>query len=124
MKKIKFLLTTSFLFVSFFLYAQEKNSFAVGFNLNQFQNDFGLGVHILSPYFANKTVAIKLTGNYQWFQHIANGETTWTPYQNVQLGFRGKHSIIENKLIVYGEGGTVLLLPNSKFSTNEGLLIN
>lgn len=117
MKKIKLLLTTILLSMSSFIYAQEKNSFAVGFNINQVQNDFGLGVHIISPYFANNSVAVKLGGNFQWFQHTDNNETIWTPYQSIQIGFRGRHAIIENKMFVYGEGGTVLLLPNSKFST-------
>lgn len=122
MKKIKFLLAATLLSVSSFIYAQEKNSFGVGLSINQFQDDFGLGVHIISPYFANNSVAVKLGGNFQWFQHTGNNETTWTPYQNIQIGFRGRHSIIENKMFVYGEGGTVLLLPNSKFSTEETIL--
>src|SRR5690554_2762565 len=119
MKKITFVLTTALLSLSSFIYAQEKNSFGVGININQFQNDFGLGVHIISPYFANNSVAVKLGGNFQWFQHMDNNETIWIPYQNIQIGFRGRHTIIENKMFVYGEGGTVLLLPNSKFSTKE-----
>ncbi len=119
MKRIKFLLTTIFLSASSFIYAQEKNSFAVGFNLNQFQNDFGLGVHILSPYFANKVVAVRLGGNFQWLQHLHNTETIWTPYQNIQIGIRSRYPIIENKMFIYGEGGIVLLLPNSTFSSKK-----
>lgn len=119
MKKITFVLTTLLLSISTFIYAQEKNNFGVGININQFQNDFGLGVHIISPYFANNSVAVRLGANLQWLQHIDNNETIWTPYQNIQIGFRGRHSIIENKIFVYGEGGTVLLLSNSKFSTKQ-----
>lgn len=121
MKKITFVLTTALLSLSSFIYAQEKNSFGVGININQFQNDFGLGVHIISPYFANNSVAVRLGANLQWLQHIDNNETTWSPYSNIQLGFRGRHQIIENKLFVYGEGGTVLILPNSAFSTKQKL---
>jgi len=105
--------------MSSFIYAQERNNFALGFNINQFQNDIGIGVHIISPYCANNSVALKLGGNFEWFQHTDNNETIWTPYQNIQIGFRGRHAIIENKIFMYGEGGTVLLLPNSKFSTKE-----
>lgn len=65
MKKMILLSGMTLLLVSPFIYAQEKNSFAVGLNINQFQNDFGLGVHVISPYFANNSVAVKLGGNFQ-----------------------------------------------------------
>src|SRR5690606_20448021 len=71
--------------------------------------------------FANNSVAVKLGGNFQWLQYAENNETVWTPYQNIQMGFRGRHPIIENKIFVYGEGGVVLLLPASKFSTKNTL---
>lgn len=122
MKKIRLILTTTLLSICSFIYAQEKNSFGVGLNLNQFQNDFGLGVHLVSPYFANNSVAVKLGANLQWLQHIDKNETKWSPYNNFQLGIRGKHQIIENKLFVYGEGGTVLIVPNSIFSTKQSIL--
>ena len=60
MKKIILLSGMTLLLVTPFIYAQEKNSFAVGLNINQFQNDFGLGVHVISPYFANNSVADKI----------------------------------------------------------------
>jgi len=61
--------------MSSLIYAQERNNFALGLNINQFQNDFGIGVHIISPYFTNNSVALKLGGNFQWFQHTVNNET-------------------------------------------------
>lgn len=115
----KITLIAALLSISSLIYAQQKNSIGVGLNISQFQNDFGLGVHIISPYFANNSVAVKVGGNLQWLQHIDHNKTVWTPYSTIQFGFRGRHSIIENKLFVYGEGGTVMLLPNSKFSTNQ-----
>ena len=121
MKKITLILTTALLSISTFIYAQEKNNIGIGININQFQSDFGLGVHIISPYFANNSVAVKLGANLQWLQHIDNNDTLWSPYSNMQLGFRGRHQIIENKLFVYGEGGTVLILPNSIFSTKQSI---
>lgn len=104
------------------IYAQEKNSVGIGLNLNQFQNDFGIGIHVVSPYFFNNSVAVKLGGNIQWLQHANVNETTWNPYGNMQVGFRGRHSIIENTLFVYGEGGTVLLVPTSTLSNRQTIV--
>jgi hypothetical protein len=119
MKKVTLILTAALLSISPFIYSQEKKHFGIGININQFQNDFGLGVHVLSPYFANNSVAVKLGANLQWFQHIDNNETIWSPYSNIQLGFRSRHQIIQNKIFIYGEGGPVLLKPNATFSTQQ-----
>jgi hypothetical protein len=119
MKKIILVLTTILLSISQVIYAQEKKHFSVGVNINQVQNDFGLGLHTTSPYFANNSVAVKLGANIQWLQHIDKNETIWSPYYNIQLGFRSRHPIIKDRLSVYAEGGTVLLFPNAIFSNKR-----
>lgn len=95
----------------------KKDNMAIGAHINQFQNNFGVGMHIISPYFANKKMAVRAAGNLQWLQHATNTETTWSPYGNIQLGLRCRHEIIEDKIFIYGEGGGVLLLPNNDFSS-------
>lgn len=117
----KYLFTLSLVLGSTFLFAQQKNKIALGFNLNQFQSDFGLGVHVISPYFGNNAVAVKVGANLQWFQHSDGDETVWSPYNNFQIGFRGRHPVVKDKIFVYGEGGMVLLLPNSKLSSEKSV---
>jgi len=95
----------------------KKDNLAVGAHISQFQQNFGVGAHVISPYFANKKMAVKAAANLQWLQHTALDETTWTPYGNVQLGLRCRHEILEDKIFIYGEGGGVLLLPNNEFSS-------
>lgn len=95
------------------------NTVSLGFNLNQVQSDFGLGMDIVSPYFANSKVAVKVGGNIKWLEHLQGTETTWTLYQNIQIGIRGRQFIIEDKLFIYGEGGSIMLFPNTKFSTEN-----
>jgi hypothetical protein len=97
----------------------QTNTVSFGFNINQVQNDFGLGIDIVSPYFSNSKIAVKLGGNFKWLEHLEFSETTWTPYQNIQIGIRGRQFIMEDKLFIYGEGGSVLLFPNTKFSTES-----
>ncbi len=102
------------------LKAQTKtNTVSFGFNINQVQNDFGLGIDIVSPYFANSKVAVKVGGNIKWLEHLKGTETTWTPYQNIQIGIRSRQFIIEDKLFIYEEGGSIMLFPNKKFSTES-----
>ena len=84
--------------------AQTKtNKLEIGMNVSQYQKDFGVGLHLISPYFAKSKVAVKLGANFQWLEHYNGTETTWTPYQNVQLGIRGRSAIIEDKIFIYGE---------------------
>lgn len=119
MKNTLLLLSTFFLtFLS--LNAQtDKNSISFGFAANQTQNDFGIGVDIISPYFANSIVAIKVGANLKFLQHSTATSTTWSPYQNIQLGIRSRNFIIEDKIFIYGEGGGIVLLPNTKFSSQN-----
>lgn len=108
---------TALLLFSMTASAQSFNTPGVGININQFQRDFGIGLHLVSPYFANNRVAVRAGANLQWLQHSKNNETTWSPYGHFQLGIRGRQPIIEDKIYIYGEGGSTLLLPNSNFST-------
>lgn len=92
----------------------------IGFSINQIQKDFGVGLHLVSPYFAKSTVAIRLGGNFQWFEHINDeSEMTWTPYNNLQFGIRARQAVVESKLFVYGEGGSMIVFPNSDFSSES-----
>ena len=97
---------------------QISHKFGVGFQLNQYQKDFGLGINITSPYFAGHNVALRLRGNYMFFEHVNNGETIWTPYSNISLGILGG-SIVGDFMRLYGEGGIVCILPSSEFSSES-----
>lgn len=102
--------------------AQSKpNNFEIGYNISQYQNDFGIGVHLISPYFIKSTVAIRVGANIQWLEHLdrTGTKTIWTTYHNFQLGLRGRAPIITDKIFIYGEGGIVTILPNRNFSTKS-----
>jgi hypothetical protein len=101
------------------------NRSSIGYNLIQIQNDFGLGLDFVSPYFMNKNIALKIGFNVQWLEHTSKmiaTTTEWTPYCNIRTGIRCKQFIFDNKMGVYGEGGIISLLPNKKFS-NEKICI-
>ncbi len=123
--KIKYVILIIFIFVSNIANAQtddgfEKRAsyFSYGFNLNQYQDDFGLGLNITSSYFWHNRMAVRLKANYQWLEHIpiSGTEYTWTGYENVQLGLIGVGGFIANSIRLYGEGGIMGIFPNSAFS--------
>ncbi len=97
---------------------EERNPVKLGFQLNQFQSDFGLGLNFTSPKI-KQHFAIRLRLNFMFNEHLQKGETVWTPYQNIGLGFMsGEHEISEN-LFLYGEGGVMCLFPSSEFSSES-----
>lgn len=95
------------------------NKTEVGFNVSQYQKDFGIGLHVISPYFFRKMVAIKAGTNIQWFENSNGTETTLTTYQNIQLGMRGRSASVSHNISVYGEGGVFIILPDSDFSSQS-----
>lgn len=102
--------------------AQERqgmDNFGFGIQLSQYQNDFGAGINITSPYFANRKIAVRLRGNFMFHEHIQNGETTWTPYSNVSVGLAGVSGNIGDHIRLYGEGGLAGLFPSSEFSSEK-----
>jgi len=96
------------------------HGFGVGFQLGQYQQDFGLGINMVSPYFAYNRIAVRLRGNIMWNEHLDNNfETIWTTYSNLSLGMVGVAGEIGNFLRLYGEGGTILIFPSKDFSSNS-----
>jgi hypothetical protein len=97
-----------------------RNRPRLGFSINQFQNDFGLGLNFTSPTIKNK-VSFRLRANVQWLQHtkFADSVTTWTPYYNLSFSTVLRQEIIPHKLYVYTEGGLVFVLPSKDFASYD-----
>jgi len=100
------------------LSAQEKG-FELGFQLNEYQNDFGLGLQLTTPYLIKDYVAVRVRSNMMFLQHLDQKtmEDTWTPYANISLGIFGQRAMIHENIALYGEGGVIGVLPSSKFSS-------
>ena len=93
------------------------NRSEIGFSICQYQKDFGISLHWISPYFMWKSLAIKAGVNLLWFENFNGTETTFTPYQNIQVGMRGRSALVSHNISIYGEGGILIILPNSDFSS-------
>lgn len=125
MKKV-IILSISILFFSIHSFSQNNlpekaNKFNFGFNLNNYQNDFGIGLNITSPFLAGGYLAFRGRANLQFLQHLTNDgtETTWSPYQNYQLGVVGVGGTAGGFARFYGEGGVVFVTPSSEFSSSS-----
>lgn len=93
-----------------------------GFQLNQFQRDFGFGASITSPLFVHDHLGVRLRGNLMFYEHVENGTTTWSPYANMTLGLIGIGGTIADFIRLYGEGGVVMLMPAESFSGEDFVL--
>ncbi len=87
---------------------------SIGFQLVKLQNEFGFGIHLLTPEFKNLRLNAKI--NLNWLNHVDNQTNqTWTEFLNNQVGIN-YHSSITNRINLYSEGGVVFIFPNNSFS--------
>lgn len=98
------------------------NGFGFGFNVNQYQNDFGMGLNVTSPYFANDQVAIRIKGNLMFTENIKDSVTRWTPYAQFSMGIVGIGGMVGESTRIYGEGGMVALNASDEISS-AGLVL-
>ena len=97
----------------------KRNHFAIGYIMNRYQDDFGLGFHIVSPHFAGGASAIKASYNYQWLSYTnTKGENDWISYKSIRIGAIGTGALIEEQIRLYGEGGVCITLANKSMAAN------
>ncbi len=87
--------------------------FSAGFQLHDFNDDFGCGINLTSPWLWNKKAAIRLSQDIV-FSNIKN----WKPYGSSRLGVVGSTGLIHRFLRLYGEGGLQVLVVNKKISSD------
>lgn len=92
---------------------------SAGFQVSQYQQDFGVGLNLTSPYLANGKFAIRLRGHLMYNEHVEDNETTWTPYANATLGLIGGSGPVGGFARLYGEGGLIGLFPSDDFSSED-----
>jgi len=121
MKRLTFLVLMGFVLIRVVNAQEEKlsNEFGIGFQLDQYQKDFGLGLSLTSPYFAHDKIAVRLRGNFMFNEHVKNNETTWTPYSNISLGLIGVAGKVGDFIRLYGEGGIIGLFPSNELSSED-----
>lgn len=116
--------TTIFLFLIIFgfleLQAQDtklKNNIAIGYQVNQYQNDFGFGLNLTSPYFSKDRLAIRLRGNYMTNNNVYISKSRSSTYTNFSVGVVGVGGMIGERMRLYGEGGILIINASKEIST-------
>ena len=93
------------------------NGIGIGFQLVQYQQDFGYGINLISPYIAKKSVAFRLKTNIMFNQYVKDSVTDQANYQKFSLGLIGIGGKIGDNIRLYGEGGIVGVLPSNTISS-------
>lgn len=126
MKIIQFIFVLMFWMatsVFFPIQAQEQkelnSGLGFGFQVSQFQDDFGFGLNMTSPHVFQGHGAFRLKANQAYYEHLLDGEYVWSGYQNFSLGFVGFGGRIGEGLRLYGEGGIIGIIPSERFSTEK-----
>lgn len=100
--------------------SNKKNGMGYGFQLNQYQNDFGLGLNFSSPNFFNESMCIRLRANAMFYEYVNDElKTDWESYANIMLGFSSASYKINDAIALYGEGGVIGIFPSSKISSSD-----
>lgn len=89
-----------------------------GYQLSQYQQDFGFGLNYGTPLLF-KSFGFRAKYNLMFHQHIAGSLSTWSPYSNFSLGLTGFGGQVGSHIRIYGEGGLLLILPSSAFSSRS-----
>ena len=129
MKKLLLAVILAFLSISTITLSQEigdtgKSSthpgskFSFGFELDDFFNDFGLGLAITSPHYINGALAFRIRVNHSWYHGLEEDstESTWIGYQSIRIGSVGASYTADGYIRLYGEGGLVVLLAADNLS--------
>jgi len=97
------------------------NNLSLGLHLNNFQNDFGQGISVTSPFFANNSIAFKGSFNVAYRDGIVEGDSisNWYAYSSVQFGTIAVAGKIGESIRAYGSGGVIVLFPNAVFSNHK-----
>jgi hypothetical protein len=90
---------------------------SVGFQIHQYQRDFGVGAHFTTPYIRD-AIALRAGVSGQWLDHTPAGETvpSWDPYLQARVGILGRNFVIPDRVSIYSEAGLVYLRPSERFS--------
>lgn len=125
MKHLSTLLVLFLLSTTCILHAQDNpepsmkaNRFALGIQMSSFGKDFGWGLNFTSPYFAKKRIAVRLSAQYHYYEHLDSTftETLWSPYAAFKLGMVSTSNVLLDFLRLYSHTGALIVVPNAIFS--------
>ena len=97
------------------------SNFAIGFDIDSYANNYGMGVTLASPRFFNDHADIQVTADIAWAQGLENGDSksNWEHYGLFKIGYFAGRFLEGLPIRVYGGGGVVFLTPSSSLSSDS-----
>ncbi len=90
-----------------------------GFQVNEYEKDFGFGLNVTSPYFFNDKVAARLRVNRMYNENLLDSAYNWFPYYNASLGILTLGGAVGESVRIYGEVGFLVIKPNADLSDEK-----
>lgn len=117
MKNTLFLSAAFLLFFAFAksATAQDRHPFRAGFQLQELQGSFGLGLNLDVP-LPGKWPVLRLAGNWHWLDIPGETRSQTASFQTIRLGIAPDGWPVAEKIKVYGEGGVLFLLSENALS--------
>lgn len=106
------------LFIISFAKGQSSN-WRTAYHLSELSGDFGQGIMIETPSLVKDYFTLKLRGNQQYLNANIDGKNEWTPYYTATLGISNSPTRVSQSIELYGEGGLMMIFPNSDFSDTD-----
>jgi hypothetical protein len=91
----------------------------MAYHLSELSGDFGQGVMIESPSLIKDYFTLKLRGNQQYLNADFNGKNEWRDYYTATFGISSSPARVSESIELYGEGGLMMIFPNSDFSDTD-----
>jgi hypothetical protein len=100
---------------------EERDGWAVGYTLHRFQDDFGTGGSITTPFFLRHSLRVTLAGGVAWSPNAVtdDGDQDWARYGSARLVLEGGARAEGSPVRLYGFGGPMLLALPSRLSDDE-----
>ncbi len=123
---MKKLLVVIFVLFSFSLAIENKNKVereksGIGYQILQYQKDFGFGLNYTTPKFYNDSLALRIKSSLIYNENVQNSETVWSQYSNLSLGLVGNAGNVENNVRTYWETGLLVVFPATDISDKKSV---
>lgn len=94
---------------------------SLGFELVKFQDDFGFGLQMTSPYFFSNTLGLQVSVAQNYFTDYVSpttGHNRWEHYQTGRVGIVGGR-IVSDLFRLYSYAGALIVRPGNKLSSKD-----
>ena len=100
---------------------QDRNGWALGYTLQRFQDDFGTGASLTTPFVLRHSLRVTLAGGVAWSPNAVTneGDQDWARYGGARLVLEGGARAEGSPVRLYGFGGPMLLALPSRLSDDE-----